>query len=419
VDRWLQAAAGTVEGSMRRSLSRLLPLLSLVVFGCSPAANNTVAMDMTAPPVDMGPPAPDLSFPSRAPTDHPPLLQMANGGGPVMKSMEVYTVVWQGDEALGEQVQTFLEWMMTSTYYTGSLAEYGVGPGQAMGVIVLPVAKPATLDDSAISPLIKGYIADHTFPAPNANTVFSFIVPETTQSTLYGSNGCSDYGGYHAETRVATGSNQFVPYAINLQCKGFGGNTPFDGITEVLSHEIAETATDGHPYTDTAYSADPSMAPLGGEVGDLCVGLSTTFNVTQDVADGGATPESYYVTRLYSNKAAAAGNSDPCVPAPAGDPYFDVAVDPIDITLPAGQSMTAKLEPYAFGDVGVIKWALEGQPGQGITVSPESGQVKAGDTVGLTINVAAKTQSGTYPIFLYVDSQKGGSNQWMSAINVQ
>lgn len=406
---------------MRRSLASLLPLVSLLVFGCSSnVKNNATSEDMAEVPVDMGPPPPDLSFPSRAATDHPPLIQMANNGGPVMKSMEVYTVVWQGDEALGQQVQDFLSWMMSSEYYTGSLGEYGVGAGQAMGVIVIPAAAPATLDDSALSPLIKGYIADKTFPTPNENTVFSFVVPQSTQSTLYGSNGCQDYGGYHAETRVATGSNQFVPYAINLQCKGFGGDKPFDDLTDVISHEIAETATDGHPYTNPAYMADPSLAPLGGEVGDLCVGLSTTFDVTQNLGDGGVpTAESYFVTRLWSNKAAAAGNADPCVPAPQGKPYFNVAVDPANIMIAAGQTVTAKIEPYAFGAVGTIKWSFEGQPGQGITISPDHGQGNAGDTFPLTVTAASNAQGGSYPVYLYVESQKGGVNQWMSAVNVQ
>src|SRR5262249_5079436 len=153
---------------------------------------------------------------------------------PVMSAMEVWTIVWTGDEALGNQTNVFNDWMLNSDdFWIASVGEYGIGKGVAKGVIVLPDTAPATLDDSAMGPMIKAHIADGTFPAPNAQTLYSFVIPKKTKQTMQGGVGCQDYGGYHSETRSASGSKTYVPYAVNLQCSGFGGVTPFDSLTEV------------------------------------------------------------------------------------------------------------------------------------------------------------------------------------------
>jgi hypothetical protein len=413
---------------MPRLLPRLVPFLSLIAFGCSSSQDNG---DNTPPAMpDMAePPMPDMSLPKRAPTDHPPLITMDNNGGPTLAAAEVWTIVWKGDEALGQKVQDFTNWMLTNDqYWSSSLGQYAVGSGKGMGVIVLPDTAPATLDDSMVGPMIKAHIADGLFPKPNVNTVLSFVVPEKTQQTMYGGKGCSEYGGYHAETRMATGSTTYVPYAINLQCAGFTGGTLFDSLTMVVSHELAEVATDPHPFTKPAY--DAAAAPLGGEVGDLCNPLATVLKATiVDDTDGGTTSsattvESYYVSRLWSNQAATAGTTDPCVPAPTSHPYFNVAVDPTDVmvTAPTGtktSDFTAKFEPYAFGDVGEIKWQIEGQPIPGVNITPQSGSAMPGDTILMKLHLDSSASSGSYPIIMLTTAQKGGQNLWTSTVTVQ
>jgi hypothetical protein len=216
--------------------------------------------------------------------------------------------------------------------------------------------------------------------------------------------------------------NQYVPYLINLQCGGFGGVTAFDSLTEVVSHEVSEAATDPHPFTAPAFSQNVG-APLGGEVSDLCAGLSMTYAV--DIgADAGVADSRYYVTRNWSNKNAAAGNADPCQPTPPGRPYFNVAVNPTDINVTLDNSATgtdvqAVFEPFAFGDVGVIKWQLQGPPGAGITVTPSKGSGLAGQSIPFTIHIASTVRSSVYPIYLATSSAKGGSNQWVSALTIQ
>src|SRR5947209_15279158 len=48
--------------------------------------------------------------------------QVTNFMGPVLNAPEVWTVVWQGDEALGDKVQKFMSWMLQSDYWTQSVA---------------------------------------------------------------------------------------------------------------------------------------------------------------------------------------------------------------------------------------------------------------------------------------------------------
>jgi hypothetical protein len=320
--------------------------------------------------------------------------------------------------------------LSSDNFWVVSLSEYGIGKGIAKGKIVLAEAAPATLDDSAVGPLIKAHIADGTFPQPNTQTLFSFVIPKKTKSTMQGGAGCQDYGGYHSETRTAAGAKTFVPYAINLQCSGFGGATPFDNLTLVVSHEVAEVATDPHPFTNPTYSRSYNDSPLGGEVGDLCTGLDTSFNITipgsPPDADGGAgepsTMVTYYVTRLWSNAAAAANNADPCVPAPA--PYFNVAVDPphIDATIDStmATTFTAQIEPFAYGDVGQIKWRLATQPGPGVTIDPTSGTNNPGETIRMTVTIDPSAQGGSYPVYFEARSTKaGGFNQWVGTLNLQ
>jgi len=400
-------------------------MLCLAVFGLSGlsglagcSSSNSDQPDLAEPaPPDLATAAPDLLLPSRDPSDHPQLISMRRGRGPVMDHIEVWTVVWQGDEALGDRVNRFLDWMLTSDYWAQSTAEYGVGPGVAKGVLVIPQKPPATLDDSSIDGLLQGYITSGLFPTPNGKTAFSFILSPKTMSTMFGSRGCNAYEGYHSEAQLAAGT---TPYLVNLQC---GSGTNFNSLTEVISHEVSEASTDPYPFSARGYVAIEDL-PLGGEISDLCAGLGATYSTTQDVPDGGTEDVSYFVTRNWSNAAVKAGDRDPCQPVVNNRPYFNVAVNPINVLVDtsAGDDITevdAAYEPYALGDVGLIKWSLAYEPDSGITVVPSSGQGKAGQTIPLKIRVASTVRAGTYAIYLITDSAHGGGNQWVSTITVQ
>jgi hypothetical protein len=400
---------------MHRSLG--LALLLTVGCGGDPLAGDVT--DMANPgPYDLLPLKPDLHLPRRPWTDHPQLPQVDNLGGPVLANAEITTIVWPGDEAVGERVDQFHRWMLGSTYWTQSLGEYGVNAGVAKGLVVMSTPPPKTIDDSQFPTIIRGLISSGAVSAPNKNTLLAFVIPQATASTLYGSKGCVDYGGYHAETRASTGSAAYVSYAVNLQCVGFSSGTLFDSLTDVLSHEAGEAATDPHPFTRPTYVNQ--TIPTGGEVGDLCVGLEITEHASIEVPDAGTVAENYVVTRLYSQAAAADGDRDPCVPT-LGKPYFNVGIDPPQIMITADSSgkatLLGKVEPYAYGDVGLIKWAFEGTPSS-IKITPTEGQGIAGDTFYFKIEVT-NAQQGTYPLTLFTQSAKGGFNEWWSTITIQ
>jgi hypothetical protein len=349
---------------------------------------------------------PDFALPGRPPTDHPPEIQMTNHGGGVITAMELYTIVWQGDEALGAQIDTFHQAMLTSEYWTTRLGEYGIGAGTAKGVLVIPSAAPAQIDGSQIEQILSQNISSGAWPAPNANTVYSYIVPPTTIVTSFGAQGCSSFGGYHGETSAR------VPYLVNLQC------TPsFGALTFVSSHEAAECATDPHTSSGPGWLAD-----WAGEIADLCVG--TPWQITGPAPDGGV-GDTYTVTRLYSNAAAALGNVDPCGPNSPGVPYFGAALSPNEIDLftdaDGTGSVAVEVQPFAFGNVGKIRWTVIlnfGLPAPGITPVPSGGVGVAGQTFPLTIKASAAAQLGSYPIMIEADAA-GYTNTWFGILTVQ
>jgi hypothetical protein len=346
--------------------------------------------------------AADLRPAGRAATDHPPLPVISNHGGKIIAHMQSWTIVWKGDEALGADVNRFHAWMLASDYWTGSLGEYGVGAGAALGVIVLPDAAPAKLPVDNLETILQKLAAQPQY-APTPDTIYAFVVPATT--TLVEPDGSSfcDYGdGYHMSTAGG------LHYEVNLQC---GGGA--DELHIVLSHEAAEAATDPDPLTAATWqSSDPP-----GEVGDLCVGLNAAYDVSD--ADGG-TSDHYVVTRLWSAQQAATELHDPCVPAPSS-PYFGAAINPssIQITTDANGlgSAPAIIEPFAYGPVGKISWKIYAITG--VSFVPDHGSGAAGDSIPITVKVNGAFQPQPVPIFIFSQSATGGSNLWNFSITVQ
>jgi hypothetical protein len=372
-----------------------------------------------AEPADLRPAPPDMLLPDRDPTDHPPALQVTNHGGPTIAAMEPYTIVWNGDEALGDKVNTFLSYLVQSDYWVAVTTEYGGGKGTPKSVIVLDDAAPAALDDSLMDGIVNGLVTSGKLPSTNDNTVLFFVVPQSTKSTLFGANGCFDYGGYHAETQMLI-NGRHQPYAVNLQCAGsaLASSSGFDSLTVTISHESVEAQTDPHPFSAPGWVNTES--PVGGEVGDLCVYSDTT--ITAPGAAG--QPDTIYaVTTIYSETAAKAGNKEPCQPSPVGQPFYSVAVNPPEVVVTTDATgvgdADAAYEPFAFGDVGTIRWSIEQPPGQGIKVTPSSGQAKAGETIRMKVHVGSNVQSGSYPLVLGVRADKAEQTNYTATITVQ
>ena len=375
-------------------MQRALVIAWLVVAGCGSGGNS-----------QMMPPVPDMA---RGATDHPPLWQITGHGGAPQAAPEVYTVVWPGSEAIGKQVADFVDWMLKSDYWTGSLQEYGVGAGKSMGLIVLPTPPPASISDDELVALART-LASSNQVTLTANTQLAFLPPPTTPVTsVRMGNGCDVYAGYHGQTKVDTTT---VAYSINLQCAGEAGE-PIDQLTRVISHETGEAATDTTPGNGFIDSS-----PGFQEIGDLCnFGAGLPVDVP---ADAQHPARRYWLQRQYSGKTAMAGNLDPCIPLPWKRPYWNVALDPPVLHTPVAAqqvTLTARLDVFAYGDVGVIKW-FASPSDSATTVTPNHGEAQAGDTIPITVTTTP-SQAKTIEIDIDSESEKAGAAAWFSYVTV-
>jgi hypothetical protein len=360
------------------------------IVGCGQRSDPAAAADM-----------------GRAPTEHPALWSIHSNGGAVQAAPEIYTVVWQGSEPLGQQVADFLDWMLQSDYWTGSLAEYGVGAGRSRGVVTIPSPPPAQLSDADLQATVQQLVASGAVPSPGPNTQLTFLIPPATAVRAFGGDGCVVFAGYHQSIAVGAGD---VSYSVIMQCEPpVAGD--IDEITETLSHEAAEAATDPQPP-----SGFVAAGPVAQEVADLCVGAARPIAVPADATHAA---RKYWVQRLYSGQVAALGTADPCLPLPWQRPYWNVALDPAVVTAAAalGAHLTARLDVFAYGDVGEIKWFVGSNDGR-VTATPSFGVAHAGDTIPVTLEIA-EPKRDVYEVDLFAESQEAGSNLWISYVVLQ
>src|SRR5262249_50773596 len=141
--------------------------------------------------------------------------------------------------------------------------------------------------DTAVASLIGMQTTDgKTFDNPNDQTVVTFIIPAATHEPVGNS--------YHAETQVlipaSGGGRILVPYIV-LDQLSVGFVTDFNSLMWSISHELGESATDPHPYSDPGwFNTDIETQ---GEVADLCNNIPALLTV-------GGNPVT--VNRFYSTK---------------------------------------------------------------------------------------------------------------------
>jgi hypothetical protein len=318
--------------------------------------------------------------------------------------------VWQGDEAFGADIADFVDWMMHSEYWTSTMGEYGIGEGKSMGLIVLPMPAPALIGDSQLAGISTMLVSSGQITG-NANTQVSFFPPSTTKVNQSGGvSSCSAFLGYHSH---GSNSADAVAYSITARCVGTPG-VDLDGVTDTLSHEIAEAATDPIPNDRTGIF---DTSPRQQEVADLCeFGLDMPIDVPPDATHPAG--RRYWVQRLYSDKRAALGNVDPCLPLPWDHPYWNVAMDPSPVMGAAGSSVPidARLDVFAYGDVGEIHWLASSS---GADVNPPEGTAHAGDTIPITITPLNTLQSRqVIEIDILSESATAGSQLWFGYVSV-
>ncbi len=341
-----------------------LPALALPVtmFACSGGDSPAAPADAAADAVDAAPPpdtdaGPDAEQPPDIyPSNHAPIPQLDNQGGPVLDHMKLVTITFfhalavdggvvdggdagavdGGDGGVTGRVSD--EWRdslrgfddfivgSTSTWWSQTMAGYKVGPGTGGLYAELDDAKVASksITDADIQKMLADGIASGTVPPPQAQILYAFYFPASTQISSFNAAACADFLGYHDEMAVTyNGAPTQVAYAVMPRCPASTKQAMKDQLTVTASHELAEAASDPYPETNGTYRmiTNDAWVPLlgggtaGNENGDVCI-----FAPNYDESG-------YKVQPIWSN-AAAAASKEPCQPQPplASPIYYGAAV---------------------------------------------------------------------------------------------
>jgi hypothetical protein len=297
--------------------------------------------------------------PAPYPAMHPPMPQEVNSGGPVMTAPKFVVITFAGD-TLAPNIDDFADKVAASaTYWSGTTAEYGVGPIASVVHISLNETPATALADVDVQTWLTQQLTGADagvleggapWPQPDGETVYMIYYPATVTVTQGGQTSCQGFYGYHNDY-VLTGST-YVTYSVVARCAPFQGASAIDSIASIASHEMIEAVTDPLPQDNPAWISPDTdhtawAVPAGGELGDMCAGYGNVFYKPTDVP--------YLVQRSWSNKAAAAGH-DPCQPEGA-TPYFNAAAvlnDTVTVNDPVLGMYTTKGVKIPVGGTGTV-----------------------------------------------------------------
>ena len=240
-------------------------------------------------------------------------------GGPVMGNIAVEQVLWgsgtytpQVAGTVTPDIATFYQGLLTSSFMD-MLAQYpsttqNIGHGTFLGeVTVTPSASAngSTITDASIQSELVAQIKAGALPAPTANSYYAIFFPKGKKITQGGTGSCVS-GGFCAYQGTLVYNGLDVTYGVHPDMSagsgcdvGCGSNSvPFNNLTSVASHELAETATDPAVGLATVYA--PPLAWYNatyGEIGDICNAQQGSLVFASGVT--------YTVQLEWSNKASA------------------------------------------------------------------------------------------------------------------
>jgi hypothetical protein len=370
---------------------------------------------------------PDASKPLPA---NPP--QVFNSGGPVLASPKIVAVLFGGD-ALTSQLTDFTTKIGTSSYWTAATSEYGVAAATFGGTVLSSSVAPASISDAQIQTFLANGVASGTLPTPSANTLYVVYYPTGTSVTAGSAISCVSFSGYHSQTTIASTS---VAYVVIPRCASLGSLTGISAVTAAASSQLVAAATDPLPASNPAWATvDPAhlewqLAFGGGEVSSMCAQMNGVFTTPSDLP--------YEVQRTWSNAAARAGQ-DPCVPAPAGEVYFNSepqfpgtvsgnlngqTVNVAGLQIAPGTSATVNLDLFSNGvttgpwTVNAISPAMQagdaGTPELTFSFNQTTGQ--NGSVIQMTINVAGSASPSDLSTFVVESTLGSQTNVWLGAV---
>jgi len=297
-------------------------------------------------------PAPDAGPPTFAEFEHGKVPRLVAEGGKTLRMPKIRPVFFASgnDSATQAVIEQFLAELATSTYWTATTSEYGVGTLTISPTILTTDAPPTT--DVALDALLRRNLdGTHTdWGTLDESTIYSVFLPAgVVLHTSFGDS-CQSFGAYHDEA-MGLGGKHLV-YALMPRCDG---GSVIDNLTASASHEFIEAATD--PYVETlgafgSVDVDHAIWAFvpGAEDGDFCEYIPEAYQPLVG---------SFIVQRGWSNASAVAGH-DPCVPV-MPHPYVGAApllTENVMLTDGPNGPMITKGVKVAIGEPKTIDIAL-------------------------------------------------------------
>jgi hypothetical protein len=197
---------------------------------------------------------------------------------------------WRDNPALAAergQIAAFLTYLTNSSYMDMlGRAGYGVGRGAYLGGAVDPLALGWRVTDAFLQRELATDISNGTLRPPDANRLYMiFVEPGVAVTGPFG-NSRVNMLGYHSDFRAPTGLNSEYavlpfPDGLNLSVPRLA---PFQSLTKVTSHELAESVTDPQgvnvgqlAWWDDTWR-DPSTGQKGSEIADIVEGVMFDLN---------------------------------------------------------------------------------------------------------------------------------------------
>ncbi|HEY3806476.1 MAG TPA: hypothetical protein VGL61_27920 [Kofleriaceae bacterium] len=304
--------------------------------------------------------------------------QVIQFGGPVLTAPVVQPIFFASamDTATEPYIEGFLPALASSTYWPAVVDEYGVGALTVMPSIVSTDPVP-TKDSDMVTYLASQLDGTHAgWPlADTKQTTYMVTLPEN-----YGYDGaCSSFAGYHSE--ASNGMTTGFSYAIIANC---GGSDALDQVTDTISHELVEAATDPKVISAPAFETVDQehlawSRAAGAELADMCEWSSSET----DRLVG-----NYLVQRIWSNAAALAG-TDPCVPAAPGM-YYNAAPELGQVAVGSSAVPTFGVQIPTGSAKDITFRLFSDQPGSAWDLAAIDGAELFGDEPSLEIEYGSK-----------------------------
>jgi hypothetical protein len=222
-----------------------------------------------------------------------PAAELTYRGGPLLTAVQAVSVLWgagwaeTANRATAEQLAAFLKFVVASPY-VDQLAEYNtpqhkIGRGTFGGTATVTDPAPdKSVTDAVLQRMLEGQVAAQRLPAATANTLYVVFLPPGVTVVAGSDRSCEVFCGYHDRS----GGGLYYAVVPYPDCAGcLAGLTPFEALTSVCSHELAEAITD--PVPGGGWYDDAN-----GEIGDVCAWQNKRLG-------------DYLVQKLWSNRAGA------------------------------------------------------------------------------------------------------------------